>query len=306
MWTKENIPDQTGKVAIVTGANTGIGYETALALYEKGAHVIVASRDATKAQYAIDRMKASGGNGSLEIGTLDLASMKATKAFADDFKSKYQYLDLLINNAGVMTPHASKTNDGFELHFGVNFIGHFVLTAHLLPLVQASRAGRIVTVSSAGSTLVSEIDFDNLKMEKGYDANKAYFISKLAGIQFSYELDRRLKRINSPVISTAAHPGVSHTDLQRHIPADELKTAFQRFAAVSEPWQAALPSLYAATAESVTGGDYYGPDGENEHSGYPAPSKRLTGAEQDEQQAKKLWAYTEDQVGHLFALSQQQ
>jgi len=300
MWTKENIPDQRRKTAIVTGANTGIGYETALALYQRGAHVVVASRDATKAQQAIDNMKVSGGKGSLEIGVLNLASLKAIQAFADDFKRNHRKLDLLINTAGVMMPTASKTDEGFELQFGVNFIGHFVLTAHLFPLLLASKKGRIVTVGSGASTLVREIDFDNLRLEKPYDANREYAVSKLAGLQFVFELDRRLKARDASLIATAAHPGVVYTDLQRHIPEDVLKKAFQQFDTVSKPWQGALPSLFAATADGVGGGDYYGPDGAHEHSGYPALSKLLTGAERDEKQAKKLWAYAERETGMMI------
>lgn len=300
MWTKQNIPDQSGKTAIVTGANTGIGYETALALYEAGANVIVACRDETKAKQAIDKMQLSGGKGSLETGILNLANLAEVKKFADDFKSKHQQLDLLINNAGVMMPPASKTDDGFELQFGVNFIGHFALTGHLYPLLKAGKNGRIVTVSSGASTFVNEVDFNNLKLEKPYDANRAYAVSKLAELQFAYELDRRLKAIGSYLTSTAAHPGVVYTDLQRHIPEEELKVAWKNFSAVSEPWQGALPSLFAATSETVTGGDYYGPDGEREQSGYPAPSKLLTGAEQDKEQGLKLWSYAEEQTDLIY------
>lgn len=300
MWTKQNIPDQSGKTAIVTGANTGIGYETALALYEAGANVIVACRDEAKAKQAIDKMQLSEGKGSLEIGILNLANLAEVKKFADDFKSKYQQLDLLINNAGVMIPPASKTDDGFELQFGVNFIGHFALTGYLYPLLKKSKNGRVVTVSSGASTFAKEVDFDNLKREKPYDANREYAVSKLAELQFSFELDRRLKAIGSPLLSTASHPGVVYTELQRHIPEEELKVAWKNFSVVSEPWQGALPSLFAATSETVKGGDYYGPDGEREQSGYPALSKLLTGAEQDEGQAAKLWKYTEDITGVKF------
>lgn len=259
MWTKQNIPDQSGKTVIVTGANTGIGYETALALYETGANVVVACRDEAKAKQAIDKMQLPCGKGSLDIGILNLANLAKVKKFADDFKSKHQQLDLLINNAGVMMPPASKTDDGFELQFGVNFIGHFALTAYLYLLLKKSKNGRVVTVSSGASTYAKEVDFDNLKLEKPYDANREYAVSKLAELQFAFELDRRLKAIGSNLISTAAHPGVVYTDLQRHIPEEELKVAWKNFSVVSEPWQGALPSLFVATSETVKGGDYYGP-----------------------------------------------
>lgn len=299
-WTKQNIPDQSGKTAIVTGANTGIGSQTALALYEAGAHVIVAARHAGRALQAIDKMQLSNGRGSLEIGILNLANLAEVKRFADEFKRRHAQLDLLINNAGVMVPPAGRTDDGFELQFGVNFIGHFALTGHLYPLLKVRNNGRVVTVSSGASTLVKEIDFDNLKLEKEYDATREYAMSKLAGLQFAYEFDRRLKAIGSPLISVAAHPGVVYTELQRHVPEDQLKAAFAQFSAISEPWQGALPQLFAATSESVKGGDYYGPDGEGEYSGYPALSRRLTGAEQDEQQGRRLWEYAQEQTDIIF------
>ncbi|SEL02172.1 oxidoreductase [Parapedobacter koreensis] len=292
--------DLTGKTAIVTGANTGIGYETALALYEAGANVVVACRDEGKAKQAIEKMQLSEGKGSLEIGILNLANLEAIRTFAADFKNNHQRLDLLINNAGVMMPPASKTDDGFELQFGVNFIGHFALTGHLYPLLKERKNGRVVTVSSGASTFAKEVDFDNLKLEKPYDANREYAVSKLAGLQFAFELDRRLKAIGSSLLSTASHPGVVYTDLQRHIPEDELKAAWKNFSTVSDPWQGALPSLFAATSEAVTGGDYYGPDGEREQSGYPAPSQLLTGAERDEEQARKLWHYAQEKTGVIF------
>lgn len=300
MWTKENIPDMSGKTAIVTGANTGIGYETALALYEKGATVIIASRDIVKANQALKKMLAFDGKGSLETGALNLASLSEIKKFVAEFESRHTQLDILINNAGVMMPPASTTDDGFELQFGVNFIGHFSLTGHLYPWLNKSENGRVVTVGSGASTLVNRIDFKNLRLEKQYDPNREYAVSKLAGLQFSFEFDRRLKAIGSNLISVAAHPGVVYTDLQRHIPKDELKAAFAHFSAVSQPWQGALPSLFAATSESVAGGEYYGPDGQNEYSGFPALSNRLTGAEKDEVQGKELWEFAENITGIRF------
>jgi len=294
MWTKNNIPNLKGKTAVVTGANTGIGYETALALYQAGADVTLACRDKNSTLQAIDQMKAIGGEGFLNFDLLNLASLDQVKNFTDNFKITNQKLDLLINNAGVMLPPPTLSDDGFELQFAVNFLGHFALTAQLFPLLQQAGKARVVTLSSGAATQVDHIDFENLKLEKQYDAQREYAQSKLADLQFAYELNDRLNNSNIDVISLAAHPGVVRTDLQRHIPKIELAVAFSHFKLVSEPWQGALPSLYAATSETVKGGEYYGPDGENEYTGYPALSKQHTAATTDKLQAQQLWAFAED------------
>ncbi|KUJ59339.1 short-chain dehydrogenase [Flavobacteriaceae bacterium CRH] len=300
MWTKENITDQSGKTVIVTGANTGIGFETALALYKAGANVTIACRNKDKAEEAINKMYAIGGKGTLEIGILDLTNLKAIKTFADDFKSKHSKLDILINNAGVMMPPATTTNDGFELQFGVNFFGHFALTAHLFPLLKETPNARIMTLSSGAATLVDGIDFENLRLEKPYDAQREYGVSKLANVLFAFELHKKLQALKSTIISLAAHPGVVYTDLQRHIPTDILETAFAQFKEVSQPWQGALPSLFAATDATVKGGEFYGPDGEKEYIGYPALSKHTSKAMQDEELASKLWFFAEEITGLQF------
>src|SRR5690606_4695510 len=223
MWTKENIPDLTGKTALVTGGNTGIGYETVIALYEKGANVTLAARDEKKAKAAVEKIKSEiRSTGILEIGIVNLASLAQTKTFADEFKSKHTQLDILINNAGVMIPPASKTDDGFELQFGVNFLGHFALTGHLFPLLKNSPDERVVTLSSGAATLTDGIDFENLKLEKPYNEWQSYAVSKLADILFTYELDRKIKAVGLNILSVAAHPGVTRTDLQRHIPGEQL------------------------------------------------------------------------------------
>lgn len=295
MWTKENMPELTGKTAIVTGGNTGIGYETVKALYEKGANVTLAARDENKANAAVEKIKSeTKGAGSLEIGILNLANLAQIKTFADEFKSKYNQLDILINNAGVMIPPASKTDDGFELQFGVNFLGHFALTGQLFPLLKNSQNARIVTLSSGAATLTDGIDFENLKLEKPYNEWQSYAVSKLADILFTYELDRKLKATGLNMLSVAAHPGVTRTDLQRHIPGEQLEGMFAEFDEVMEPCQGALPSLFAATDTSVKGGEFYGPDGEKEYSGYPAISKHSTPAMNDAALAEKLWKYAED------------
>lgn len=301
MWTKENMPDLTGKTAIVTGANTGIGYETAKALFEAGAHVTLAARDAKKASEAVGKIiSETAGKGVLDVGILNLSSLSQIKKFADEFKNNHQQLDILINNAGVMIPPASATDDGFELQFGVNFLGHFALTGHLFPLLKKSPNARVVTLSSGAATLTDTIDFDNLKLEKPHNEWQAYAVSKLADILFTYELDRKLKATGLNVISAAAHPGVTRTDLQRHIPGEQLEGMFAEYTEVMQPWQGALPSLFAATDDSVKGGEFFGPDGEKEFSGYPALSKHSTSAMNDEVLAKKLWEYAESVTGIKF------
>ena len=294
MWTKENMPDLTGKAAIVTGGNTGIGYETVKALYEKGANVTLAARDEKKAKAAVEKIKSeTKGTGALEIGILNLANLSQIKTFVDEFKSKHTQLHILINNAGVMIPPASKSDDGFELQFGVNFLGHFTLTGHLFPLLKSSPNARIVTLSSGAATLTDGIDFENLKLEKPYNEWQSYAVSKLADILFTYELDRKLKTAGLNILSVAAHPGVTRTDLQRHIPDEKLDGMFAEFAEVMEPWQGALPTLFAATDASVKGGEFYGPDGEKEYAGYPALSKHSTPAMNSLELAQTLWIYSE-------------
>lgn len=303
MWTKENMPDLTGKTAIVTGGNTGIGYETVKALYEKGANVTLAARDENKAKAAVEKIKSeTKAAGNLDMGILNLANLAQIKTFADEFKDKHNQLDILINNAGVMIPPASKTDDGFELQFGVNFLGHFALTRHLFPFLKSSPNARIVTLSSGAVTLTDGIDFENLKLEKPYNEWQSYAVSKLADVLFTYELDRKIKAAGLNMFSLAAHPGVTRTDLQRHIPGEQLEGMFSEFDEVMQPWQGALPSLFAATDASVKGGEFFGPDGEKEYSGYPALSKHSTLTMNDDELAKKLWEYAEDISDVKFSL----
>ena len=297
MWTTKEIPDQTGKIVIVTGANTGIGYETALALYKSGANVIVACRDKDKAKQAIEKMETEKGAGSLEIGILDLASLDAVRQFAETFIQQHKQLHLLINNAGVGIPPASKTSEGYELQFGVNFLGHFALTGLLYPLLQATPDSRVVTVSSFGY-IGSAIDFDNLKLEKGYDAVREYGQSKLADLIFSIELDRRSKAKGHQVVSIAAQPGANGTDLSRHMPDEAVVAMQENFGGLMEPWQGALPTLYAAVSTEAIGGKMYEPD-ENGFKGYPTLATIQENA-LEETVAKKLWSVSEKATGIVF------
>ncbi|GAB4052974.1 oxidoreductase [Spirosoma litoris] len=299
MWTIENIPDQTGKTALVTGATSGIGYETALALYTAGAHVILAGRDGIKAEQAAATIQAKGGRGTLEIGVLDLASLRQINQFAESIRKRHDQLQILINNAGVMVPPASKTKDGFELQFGVNFLGHFALTGHLYPVLKQTAGARIVTLSSGAHRFVDTIDFANVRSEKSYDPNREYAVSKLADLQFALELQRRFERVGDTLISVAAHPGVTQTALSRHMPTAEYQAAVTRFGELMPAWQGALPALFAATSPTVNGGDYYGPDGESELHGYPALA-RISDAGRNIEAAKQLWEFAEQTTGVRF------
>ena len=298
MWTTANMPDQSGKTVIVTGSNVGVGYETALAFYEKGAHVLVASRSLKNAEQAIDKMKEKKGKGSLEPGVLDLSDLRLVKEYADSFLKNHQQLHVLINNAGVMIPPASKTAQGYELQFGVNFLGHFALTGHLYPLLNATPGSRIVTVSS-NAYLRGVINFDNLKSEKSYDPGREYNQSKLADIIFSIELQRRLQVIGAQTVSIAAQPGANKTELTRYMSEEALTEGIKRVGALMDPWQGALPSLYAAVSEKVIPGTLYGPDQDGGYRGYPAQAE-ITPNALDETVGKRLWRFAEEATGIFF------
>lgn len=290
MWTKNSMPDLTGKTAIVTGANTGIGFETALALYEKGAHVVLACRDIDKAQQAITTIKRHNGTGTIEANTLHLENIQQIGTFAETFIRQHQQLHLLINNAGVAMPPASLTNEGYELQFGVNFLGHFTLTALLYPLLLTTINSRIVTVTSNGYQHAA-IDFDNLRMEKDYHPMREYRQSKLANLIFSIEMARRIKAKEQQVLSVAAQPGANKTDLTRHLSEQEIAIGKQRLGAFMEPWQGALSIVYAAVAGNVESGNMYEPE-ENGLRGYPALATIQENA-MDEAIAGKLWHFAE-------------
>lgn len=298
MWTKENMPDQTGKTVIVTGANTGIGFETALAFYEKGAQVILACRNSDNAQQALDKIRVHKGKGSLEAALLDLSGLASVRQFAENFLQQHQRLDLLINNAGVMYSPQAKTAEGFELQFGVNFIGHFALTGYLYPLLSATPGSRIITVSSL-AYLRGTIDFGNLRSENSYDPVREYSQSKLADLLFSIELHRRIQAVQGKPLSVAAQPGANKTDLSRYMTAEEFTAAVNRLGPLMDPWQGALPSLYAAVAPEVAGGELYGPDQDGGVRGYPAKADILPHA-LDEAVAQKLWTLAEEATGLHF------
>ncbi len=281
-WSKENMGSQADKTVIVTGANAGIGYQTALAFYQAEADVIVACRDKEKGEKAVDKIKEQTSAGSLEIEILDLSSLKAVEQFADDFKRSHDKLDLLINNAGVMVPPPSKTAEGFELQFGVNFLGHFALTGYLFEIIDHTPKSRIITLSSIAHK-GSKIDFQNFKMDKPYNEWREYGQSKLACLMFTLELQRRIDMAGCSVLSLAAHPGISRTELTRNIESHYIDAFDPQDAA-----QGALPTLMAATLPEIKGGAYYGPDGPDEIRGLPTVAS-IDPAALDRAAAEKLW-----------------
>ncbi|CAN5292210.1 SDR family NAD(P)-dependent oxidoreductase [soil metagenome] len=271
MWTQEDIVEQKGKVALVTGANSGIGLETAYALYEKGAFVLLACRRERSARQALQELKKRGGTGHLEIVLLDLSSLEAIRQVAQQITQRYPQLHLLINNAGVMTPPASQTMDGFELQLGVNFLGHFALTGYLYPMLARTYASRIVTLTSLAYQY-GQLDVDNFKLEKPYDPNREYAQSKLADLVFTLELQRRIEAKGDHVLSLAAHPGVTSTGLSRYMSEEAYQAAVDQFGQLMGPAQGALSTLYAAVASGVVGGGFYGPDQDGGLRGYPGPT----------------------------------
>jgi len=277
----------SGKTAIVTGSNTGIGYETALDLYKKGAKVYVACRNQEKALSAIEKMKAEVGSGELIYEHLDLASLHSVKDFADNIINAESRLDLLINNAGIMIPPPSKTEDGFEIQFGVNFVGHFALTGHLFNLLEATRGSRVVTISSIAHR-GAKIDFDNFRLEKEYQNWREYGQSKLADIIFALEFENRLRKNGNQLISLAAHPGFSETDLQKYMDKDMLASLELMTAK-----EGAQPTLAACLREDAKGGQYWGPDGYNEQKGKPALAK-IDAAALDETLNARLWDWAKE------------
>lgn len=215
-WINANLQSQKGKTILVTGGNSGIGYYAALALAKVGADVIIAGRNAKRVDQAVRDIKAEGIEGSINAGIVDLASLKSVQEYAEQFRTKYSRLDVLINNAGVMMPPEGATEDGFESQFGINFIGHFALTGRLYDMLKSTPGSRVVTLSSIAHR-GAQIDFDNLRLEKPYDTRREYYQSKLADIIFTLELGRRSDAKGDGVLSVACHPGFTKTELQRHL-----------------------------------------------------------------------------------------
>lgn len=299
-WTAADIPDQTGRVAVITGANTGLGYETALALADHGAHVVLAVRNLDKGKDAAARITARSPHADVALAELDLTSLESVRAAAEQLRSAHDRIDLLINNAGVMFTPKGTTKDGFELQFGTNHLGHFALTGLLLDRLLPVAGSRVVTVSSMGHRF-GRIRFDDLQWERGYSRVGAYGQAKLANLLFTYELQRRLAP-HGTTIAVAAHPGGSRTELTRNLPA-----VVGALTAVVEPLfqgadMGALPTLRAATDPGVLGGQYYGPDGFAQQRGYP----KLVGSNDrshDVDVQRRLWAVSGELTGVTYPVS---
>ena len=298
-WTAAAIGDQSGRVAIVTGANSGIGLETARELAARSATVVLACRNPKKAKAAAEDIRSTTDGSRVEVRTLDVSDLASVRAFAESFLADHERLDLLINNAGVMMPpERSETPDGFELQMGTNHFGHFALTGLLLPLLLKTPKSRIVNVSSTAHKFGS-MSFDDMDW-KGRRFNKmaSYGQSKLANLLFTLELDRRLRDAGSDTLVAAAHPGWTATNLQQH--AGWVRALNPLFA--MSPPQGALPTLYAAVGPDVQGNDYYGPDGFMEMKGYPTKVGR-TSAARDAAAAARLFEVSEERTGVRFSKS---
>ena len=301
-WTAAAIPDLSGRTAVVTGANAGIGLETARVLARHGAEVILACRNLDRAKRAADLIRAENGGASVATVRLDLASLASVRHAAEEIRSTWPRLALLINNAGGMEPPYERTEDGFELTLASNHLGHFALTGLVLDRLLVTPGSRIVTISSIGH-MDGVISFDDLQSERGYDPGAAYGQSKLANLLFTYELDRRLSAAGAPTIALGSHPGVVYTDLFRT--RSKLNQALLsprlriiNFWAVQNVHMGALPALRAATDPSAQGGGYYGPRGRF-FTGYPEPVTSSARSHDVADQAR-LWQVSEELTGVCY------
>ena len=300
-WTDKDVPDQSGRVAIVTGSNTGLGYDNARVLAARGATVVMAVRDTAKGDAAADRIRELTPGAVVVVHKLDLGSLASVRTAGAELAAAYPRIDLLINNAGVMYPPKQTTVDGFELQFGTNHLGHFALTGLLLNNLLSVDGSRVVVVSSIAHNIRAKIDFADLQWEtRRYDRVASYGQSKLANLMFAYDLQRRLAAAKAETIAVAAHPGVAATELVRHVPGAGLPGVnwlSGRLLNTSE--LGALATLRAATDPAVQGGQYYGPDGFKELRGYPV---LVTSSPQSHDTALqgRLWSVSEDLTGVTY------
>ena len=304
-WTAADLPELSDKVFVVTGGNSGLGLETARELARKGGIVVIACRDAGKAATALSQIRASAPGASVTAMGLDLASLASVRAFAEEFRASYRRLDALCNNAGVMALPYRKTKDGFEMQFGTNHLGHFALTGRLLDVLCATPGARVVNVSSTMHR-IGRIRFDDLQSERSYGKWRAYGQSKLANLLFTYELARRAEKAAVDLVSVAAHPGYAATNLQTAGPRMEGAALMERLSLLGNRLFAqtsamgALPTLYAAAAPEVRGGDYFGPSGVGEMWGSPR-KVRSSARSHDLEAAARLWQVSRDLSGVSFA-----
>jgi NAD(P)-dependent dehydrogenase (short-subunit alcohol dehydrogenase family) len=300
-WTADDIPPQQGRVTLVTGANSGIGYEAALALARAGATVIAAARDPRRGEDAVARIRAAAPRAAVELQRLDLADLESVRRAAAEVAERHDRLDLLINNAGVMALPRRETADGFEMQFGTNHLGHFALTGLLLERLRAAPAPRVVTISS-GAHRAGRMRWDDLQGERRYHRWLAYGQSKLANLLFAFELQRRAERTGLGLRSMAAHPGFTHTNLQNVGPLMQGQRLKARLSDVGYRLisqgaaRGALPTLYAATVENLPGATYVGPDGPLEWAGHPTVvTAKATAYDPDD--ARRLWEVSQELTG---------
>jgi NAD(P)-dependent dehydrogenase (short-subunit alcohol dehydrogenase family) len=299
-WTADNVPAQLGRTAVITGANTGIGFETAIVLAARGASVVLAVRDIDKGKQAAARITAINPGADVTVQRLDLGSLASIHAAAQELRANHPTIDLLINNAGVSHIPKEITRDGFERQFGTNHLGHFALTGLLLDAMLPVAGSRVVTVSALAERMPTGIDFDDLQRERSYNSMAVYSQSKLANLMFTYELQRRLSS-KGTTIAVAAHPGLARTDLSRN--ASALQRAFFKVLSaliLQSAAMGALPVLRAATDPDVRGGQYYGPGGRGTR-GFPAlvessPQSHATASQH------RLWVVSEELTGVSFPI----
>ncbi|HWN80289.1 MAG TPA: SDR family oxidoreductase [Bradyrhizobium sp.] len=301
-WTIANIPPQGGKLAVVTGATGGLGYQTAMRLAQAGAEVVLAGRNEAKGREAVSKIRNQFPDAKISFDVLDLANLASVADFARRLATTHSSLDLLINNAGVMAlPTRQTTADGFEMQFGTNYLGHYALTAQLLPLLRGAQQPRVVSLSSIAHR-TGFIQFSDLQGERFYSPWKAYNQSKLAMLMFALELQRRSDSAGWNLMSTASHPGWARTDLFANGPGFGLISFASQFAAPLFSQSAesgALPTLFAATSPQAEGGGYYGPNGLYELRGPPAPARIMPQA-RDKAAAAKLWDVSQQLTGASF------
>lgn len=291
------VPDQTGRVIVVTGANSGIGWEAARMFAGAGAHVVLACRSEERGREAASRIEETTPGASTSVIPLDLSRLRSVRAFAATFADRHEALHVLVNNAGVMALPRSKTEDGFEMQIGVNHLGHFALTGLLWPRMRDAAAARVVNVASTVHW-VGKIRWDDLHWERGYQKWPAYAQSKLANLLFTRELSRRVGAAGGDAIAVACHPGYASTNLQARGPQMTGSRMMERLFGLGNRTVAqtarmgALPTVHAATAPDVAGGEYYGPDGLLELTGRPSPA-RMSNRARDDEAAARLWALSE-------------